>query len=214
MEISQFMNEYFSGLVLKKPVFYSWDIGIRFELGVNYDPDTICDNCPYIEGVYNRANTLFKSLHSPDDELFIVSDEHQLDEGYNFNRKFNLYSKYVKEKTVLYKLQKHTIPLVYPEDDEEGTFKTHRFILKCQTSDFRYFPLLKAICNQDMGLTPSIDYDIYFLNITKKTIFHVYDDRGCDLLAADPEAIRNIYEKYNKWILDYDRKKIDQVFHP
>ncbi|WP_249662566.1 DUF3885 domain-containing protein, partial [Lysinibacillus fusiformis] len=50
------------------------------------------------------------------------------------------------------------------------------------------------------------------LNIKKKTIFHVFDDRGCDLLATSPECIRDIYYTYNDWILDYDKDKIDIVF--
>ena len=72
--------------------------------------------------------------------------------------------------------------------------------------------MLKAICNQDMGIRPSTFHRVYFININKKTIFHVYDDRGCDLLAARPETIKDVYNKFNDWILDYDRNQIDQVF--
>jgi hypothetical protein len=72
--------------------------------------------------------------------------------------------------------------------------------------------LLKAICNQDLGIKPSIIHNVYFIDQNSKTIFHVYDDRGCDLLATSPEAIRDIYNKYSNWILDYDRNKIDEVF--
>ncbi|AGG04856.1 hypothetical protein H175_233p002 (plasmid) [Bacillus thuringiensis serovar thuringiensis str. IS5056] len=39
---------------------------------------------------------------------------------------------------------------------EHGTYKTHRFTLKCKASDFNYIPLLKAICNKDMRIRPSI----------------------------------------------------------
>jgi Domain of unknown function (DUF3885) len=80
------------------------------------------------------------------------------------------------------------MPYIFPEDDEEGIYKTYRFTLKCETSDFKYIPLLKAICNQDLGIKPSIFHRVYFININKNTIFHVYDDRGCDLLATSPET--------------------------
>jgi hypothetical protein len=53
---------------------------------------------------------------------------------------------------------------------------------------------------------------VYVVNISKNTIFNVYDDRGCDLIASDPEKIRAIYHDYNDWILDYDREAIDRVF--
>ena len=46
-----------------------------------------------------------------------------------------------------------------------------------------------------------------FYKYQKGTIFHIYDDRGADLIAASIDSIQGIYEKYNNWILDYDREK-------
>ncbi len=65
-----------------------------------------------------------------------------------------------------------------------------RIDLLLNVEHLKYIPLLKAICNQDVGIQPSIFHRIYFLNIKRATIFHVYDDRGCDLLATSPEAIQ------------------------
>lgn len=212
MQLKDFMNENYPNLELRPALFYSWNTGIRFELGVNYDCHNIYEDCPYLKGVYNRALTLFKSLHSPEDDIYIVVDVNDFADGETFKRKLNIFSKYVKEKSVLFKLQQNTIPYIFPEDDK-GTYRTHRFTLKCKTSYFKYVPLLKAVCNQDLGLKPSIFHRIYFININKKTIFHVYDDRGCDLLATSPATIRDVYNKHNDWILDYDRPKVDKIFN-
>jgi len=84
--------------------------------------------------------------------------------------------------------------------------------LKCKTSDLNYIPILKAICNYDLGVKPSISHRVYFINTSKNTIFHVYDDRGCDLLATSIHEIRDIYEEYNEWILNYDKDDIDKIF--
>ncbi|MFD1206338.1 DUF3885 domain-containing protein [Sporosarcina contaminans] len=46
----------------------------------------------------------------------------------------------------------------------------------------------------------------------KKMIYHLYDDRGCDIIAVNIEDLRELYEKYNDWILDYDRERIDLLF--
>lgn len=35
--------------------------------------------------------------------------------------------------------------------------------------------------------------------MSKQTIFHIYDDRGCDLLATSLDTIRGIYESYSHW---------------
>ncbi|ALC85240.1 hypothetical protein AM499_04975 [Bacillus sp. FJAT-22090] len=212
MALNNFMNENFPNLELRPALFYNWDIGIRFQLGVDYDSDYCYENRPYLKGVYNRAITLFKTLHLQKDEIFVVANVNDFGDFAAFNRKLNIFSKYIQDKSVLNKLTHTTLPYVFPEDDEDGKYKTHRFILKCKTSEIKYIPLLKAICNQDMGIKPKIYHDVFFINIKKETIFHVYDDRGCDLLATSPESIRDIYDKYNDWILDYDRNEIDQVF--
>ncbi|WP_260287824.1 DUF3885 domain-containing protein [Peribacillus aracenensis] len=207
MLLNDFMNGNFPNLELRPPLFYSWKTGIRFELGVDYDSEFAYENSPYLQGVYKRAITLFKSLHSYNDDIYIVVDVNDYADG--FKHKSNTFSRYIKEKSILYRLNQKT---TLHDDDEEGTYKTHRFTLKCRTSDFKYIPMLKAICNQDMGIKPSIFNRVYFININRKTIFHVYDDRGCDLLATSPETIRDVYDKFNDWILDYDRNEIDEVF--
>ncbi len=213
MRLNGYMLETFPNLELRPPLFYNGDIGIRFKLGVNYDYNNIYENCPYLEGVYDRAITLFQSLHATEDDIYIVVDVNDFADGETFKHKLNIFSKYVKEKSDLFKLQKNTIPYVFPEDDEDGLYKTHRFTLKCKVSDLKYIPMLKAICNQDMGIKPSIFHRVYFININKNTIFHIYDDRGCDVLATSPNTIRDMYHTYNDWILDYDRNKIDKVFN-
>ncbi|MFC8686169.1 DUF3885 domain-containing protein [Brevibacillus porteri] len=212
MTAHEYLQHTFPTLKLRPPLFYSWDIGIRFELGVNYDYQNVYENSPYILGVYTRAIDLFKASHSPNDDIFIVVDVNDCGDSRAFKRKLNAFSKYVKNKSLLYKLRQNTIPYVFPEDDENEVYLTHRFSLKCKTSDFAYVPMIKAICRQDMGLKPRIFHRVYFINTSKHTIFHIFDDRGCDLIATSPETIRGIYDSYHHWILDYDRAKIDQVF--
>ncbi|OLS40114.1 DUF3885 domain-containing protein [Bacillus sp. MRMR6] len=212
MYLDDYMSEFFPSLVLRPPLFYNWDIGIRFELGVEWSREYISANNPYLQGVYHRAVTLFKALHSPDEELFVVVDVNDFGDGKAYQHKGRILSPYVCEKALLFQLKHTKMPYVFPEDDEDGKYKTHRFALTCKTSDLKYIPLLKAVCNQDLGIQPSIFHRIYFINMNKKTIFHVYDDRGCDILATSPESIREVYQRYSDWILDYDREDIEKVF--
>ncbi len=41
MKLNDFMQETFPNLALRPPLFYSWDMGIRFELGVNWKKSMI-----------------------------------------------------------------------------------------------------------------------------------------------------------------------------
>ncbi|MFC0190026.1 DUF3885 domain-containing protein [Fictibacillus aquaticus] len=205
------MKENFPSLQLRQPLFYNWKNAIRFELGVvelrDYERDSL-----YLENVYNRAVTIFKALHSNNGDIFVVANVSDYGYGITPKHKINIFSKYVKKKSVLSKLTQTTIPYVYPEDDDEGDCKTHRFTLRCKPSDIKFQSMIRAICNQDIGVRPTIPHEIYFININSKTIFSVYDDRGCDLVGSCVDSIRNIYKEYNDWILDYDRNEIDKIF--
>src|SRR5690606_12879173 len=129
------------------------------------------------------------------------------------NRKKLMMMRYVKEKSLRYRLMHQEWPYEIPEDNKSGNWKTHRFVLPCRRSEMDYPGLLKECCNEDMGFKKTVYQEVYVVNKTRKTVFHVYDDRGCDLIAASAEAIRPMYEMFNSWILDYDRLQIDQVFN-
>ncbi|MFJ7745572.1 DUF3885 domain-containing protein [Peribacillus sp. NPDC097295] len=212
MLLNDYMNENFPNLNLRPALFYNWEVGIRFELGIEWEVGNHFKNDPYTRGAYKRAVTLFESLHSQEEDVIVVVDVDDFGDGKTYKHKTKIFAKYIYEKTLLYKLKHTEMPYIFPEEDEEGKYKTNRFTLQCKVSDMRYIPLLKAVCNQDLGIQPSIYQRIYFLNIKRRTIFHVYDDRGCDLLATSPDSIRDIYNTYNDWILDYDKDVIDKVF--
>ena len=57
------------------------------------------------------------------------------------------------------------------------------------------------------------NYAVYFVCTKDTVIFHLYDDRGADLVADKKEKIQHIYHKMNDLILDYDRETIDNVFN-
>ncbi|WP_443951814.1 DUF3885 domain-containing protein [Priestia megaterium] len=132
-------------------------------------------------------------------------------------RPLNIYLKYIKDKEKLYQLSHYLLPSVFDEENDQSV--THRFALSCKRSELKYVQLLKAICYEDFAHPSSIlksnpqsGYDIYFINLSKEIIFHLYDDRGCDVLASNKESIKFLYEEYNHWILDYDREEIDLLF--
>lgn len=214
-----FLDEYYDGLVLAPGLFYSWKKSIRFEISPPF-PD---DEKQKFKQTFERAITLFNKVFGENDHILLVTDVHSTRRDNFLQRKpLNVYLKYVKHKQTLYKLQYQLLPSVFDEEDEneEGEeFITHRFILPCQREKIKYPQLLKAISYEDFAHPSTIlknnsrnGYDIYFVNLCKKMIYHLYDDRGCDILAADKENIRFLYEGYNDWILDYDRAEIDLLF--
>ncbi|NRF89857.1 DUF3885 domain-containing protein [Paenibacillus frigoriresistens] len=210
MILDDYLHMNFPDLKMCPPLFYNWEYGIRFELG--NPPMFKLDKTSYMQQVYDRAISIYRYLHKDNDEIFIVTNAHFADKPNPIRRKPKVYRRYINNKNVLQGLHHKLSPYVFADVYEIDDFETHRFILKCHGRNIKYGSLIRAICNNDVAIKPSIYHDVFFVNISAGTIFHVYDDRGCDVVASTKEALNNIYRDYNEWILNYDRSRIDQQF--
>ncbi|MGE7920370.1 DUF3885 domain-containing protein [Viridibacillus sp. NPDC093762] len=205
MKLDNYLNKKFPDLKLKLGLFYEYPIGIRFELGCE---EQFKDNdVNYRSEVYKKSITIFRDLFDVDDEIFIVTNVHTEIEK-EAPGKLKVYSNYIKNKKTLYSLN----TMKKPNVDEDDYLNTHQFWLKCKVSDVDYVGLIKAVCNQDLGIKPFISHDVFFVNITKQLIFNVYDDRGCDVVATSLNVLENVYHLHEDWILSYDKKEIDKRF--
>ena len=205
----QFLKENFAELKLRKPLFYSWNIGLRFDLqGENLNTR---DDEYFVE-VIRRATTIFETAFEPSDKLFFIFKDYRKcrekvrPTNYTFKQIDKL------EKNEIYYIREKSV--YYPDDEYNVA------LVNLTTDRINYKNILTAIGHTDFPpRQPRLDErgvftskEIYFVNIDKRQIFHMYDDRGLDIVAADKEILRPIYEKHNKWILDYDREQIDKQF--
>ncbi|WP_237262365.1 DUF3885 domain-containing protein [Sporosarcina ureae] len=210
--LKSYLTEYFNGIELAPALFYETSKAIRFEISQSIafsEPD-------FLKQAFYRSITLFEAVFEHEEEIMMITDVHT-NNHFLRERPLNVYSKYIKRKELVYKLRFSTIP--NPHGHEEEGILTRRFMLTCKKQDIRYKQLLKAICYEDFAdpttilrRNPESDYDIFFINLSKNIIYHLYDDRGCDIIAADKESIRYLYEQYTDWILDYDKQEVDKVF--
>ncbi|UOO43785.1 DUF3885 domain-containing protein (plasmid) [Priestia megaterium] len=213
--LHSFLEKHFENLILSPSLFYSWKNSIRFEIS---NPLIPYYKKEHLEQAFYRSIRLFEAVFGEEDELLLVTDVHAIKKDiFLQKRPLNVYLKYIKDKKKLYQLSHYLLPSVFDEEDDQSI--THRFILSCKKSELKYVQLLKAICYEDfthpsniLKSNPQSGYDIYFINLSKEIIFHLYDDRGCDVLASNKESIEFLYEEYNHWILDYDREEIDLLF--
>ncbi|MFC7686227.1 DUF3885 domain-containing protein [Ureibacillus sp. GCM10028918] len=201
MKLEDYLEESFPNLLLEPPLFYNWEIGIRFELG---DPKEENDTF-YLDRVYNRSKTLFAAIHDDEDELFIVAQDFRRIVEKRKRKRAKFFISFLREKNLKYSIQHQILPLKEEDEEELAGWCKHQFSLQCQVKDINPSRLVNAIFSTKIPR-------IYMLNLTKGTIFSIYDSRGCDLVATKKETIEGIYNKYNDWILDYDRKQIDGVF--
>jgi hypothetical protein len=206
----QFLNDNFKGLRLRKPLFYSWDFGLRFDLQIG---ETNTDE--YFMEVTKRATKIFETAFENSEKVFLIFMD------YKYRRRKIRFTNFVFEQIdglqktdVSYSKEKR----LYEPDDKLDIRNIS--IIKTTIQKINYTNILTAIGNTDFGTRqPRLDQhnfftakEVYFVNIDKKLIFHMYDDRGLDIIATDKETIRSIYKKHNDWILDYDRVQIDKQF--
>ena len=205
----QFLKDNFSGLKLCKPLFYNWDYGLRFDL---QDENLSTSDDEYFIEVVRRATLIFETVFEPSDKLFFVFKD------YKWRRQKIKHTNYAFRQ--IDKLEKseicytRDIQICYPA----GEYNLALIYLLAVRVNYKN--ILTAIGNTDFSSRqPRLDEhgvftskEIYFLNISKRLIFHMYDDRGLDIIAADTEILRPIYEKHNDLILDYDRERIDKQF--
>jgi hypothetical protein len=185
-------------------------VGIRFELGVPYRnvKDPI-----YFETVNKRAETLFESVFSENDEFYLVRMTYEPQPPYEIiNPGVNVFATYVDTEIAKQVVCFEEKP-DYDEETNQLSGYSKSYSLLCSLKHLDYKGILKAIGYADFPSMGSYISDgIYFIHTNKNIVFYMYDDRGLDIVAVRTEELMKLYEEFNEWILDYDREKIDQTF--
>ncbi len=192
------------------PLFYNSKVGIRFNIGGNgnkiyTDDETV--NPQYIIACLDRAKKIYNELPLKPDILIIegVLDENEIScEAANIEGFIDLIRAFTN--------------LPFPDEINksvccDGKDFFEKVFLCWSLEDFNPEKLLEEIIKSDFGNgCYALSSSVYFVNTENNTIFHLYDDRGADLVADRPGTLFNIYKNLNCLILDYDKEKIDSVF--
>lgn len=206
----QFLNDNFKGLRIRTSLFFNWDNGLRFDL-----QEGEVDTDKYFEDVFKRSTTLFQAAFDSNDSVFLV----MMDYKYKRTkiRSGNFCFRQIRD------LSGHEIAYLKVHklyDPNDSLDVRNIAVIKSDIERIDYKNILKAIGYADFPQRkPRLDKngvftskEIFFLNIERKLIFHMYDDRGLDIIANDVEQLRPIYNEYNNWLLDVNREKIDSLF--
>lgn len=187
------------------------DIHVRYELGEPYENGSD----ERINQVHYRVVSIFEDLFNLDDFIYIYIKDWEIERDIMFGNTTPEYLyQLLKGKTL-----EETIFYEPDEDiDEEGNdiTITHEYKVKLWygcLAEIPYKEILKGIANYEQGREPSIGQSIYFIDTKNDIVFNMYDDRGCIAFSNSPDKLRYVYNKYNKWIVDYWREQIDKIFN-
>ncbi|WP_298537942.1 DUF3885 domain-containing protein [uncultured Algibacter sp.] len=200
-EYLDFLKDNFNGLEIKMPLFYNWDLGLRFDLQKEFTNPVDTDNDDYFSEVYHRAKKLFEFCFEPNDTVYLSV----------FSYKWR--KQRIKKSNFIFKLLKSDSKTEYVFDKVANRYepneKWNRLLIKEDIKNINVDNLIIGLCNTGFPtMRPCIREEVYLMNIDKKLIFHIYDDRGLDILATDKKLLNGIYDRFDEWILNYDREKI------
>lgn len=221
MELQEYLDEIFPGLILKPSLYLQWKTGVHFGLGGGIYQFKKNDelNLQRFETAYNQTLAIFNALFDDEDELILVTNVYQEKKANHRTKPFKVYKTALKDKKLAYHLTLETRPYVFDDEEEADERLTYQYQLKCRKQDLRYASLIKAACNEDFPLTPKFRRekgmyypDVFFINVSKNLIYFIYDDRGCEVIAADKETLRPVYEKYPEWLYEYNREDMRRLF--
>jgi len=191
---------------LKIPLFYKSDYALRFDTTTE---DLKIGELKYFDNAVERAITLFLDLFE-DTKLFTVviyssGDSDEIDiETWSL----------AEETSACMNLSKAIVKseiMPYVHDEEDLEILSVCTIIKIEKRDFDYYEMIKRICRQDLGRTPSIDDEIIILNDEMDIAYNFYDDRGVDVSAERGELLHDIYKQRKAWLYDYEDKDVKKL---
>ena len=197
---------------LEQPLFYHAPVGIRFEIGgdeaVYLEPayldestERLTPNPIYIQGALERASAIYRSLPAPPDILRI--------DGHPEEEPVESLLTVIRQRAALPAPHEQTAAAVMDEDGD--THSQVQFYWDLSKISFQPERLLGEIILGDIGGWPGFVSSVY-LSGPGPILYHLYDDRGLDVLGGTRELLLPLYHRFGGWILDYDRERIDRIF--
>ena len=186
----------------KQPWFYNHPFALRCELGIG-DSKRV-----YLKNAKKRAFEIFDILfQNPPDAIFFdhYVEDFSTDNEIYTNNAINYFKRNIKFLAQHVNKYEHTVILNIPLDEDEDSVQKNRVI--CYT-DSKYPYKKRAIENFSWG-----SRTVHFVSFENECILSIYDDRGCDIVFATKEKMREFYNKLKPYFLEYDAEEMSRRFN-
>ncbi|RJF87697.1 DUF3885 domain-containing protein [Oleomonas cavernae] len=191
---------------LSHALFYAFEVGLRLRLGSDQDWHYQIDRIPRFLHSIDRARAIIRAVFAPTDPVALISQYGGPAWG-NAERKGIAALKAAGFDVGVLKPAGDVIQ----DDHDDGTYR--RWYLTPPLPAHEVDKLTWCAVSGEIDVKPQASaFKIYLVDPDRKVIAHVYDDRGMDVVALEPDTLRPLYRQFQGWLLDYDRSRMDAVF--
>jgi hypothetical protein len=188
----------FGPRALEHGLFYRHERALRFELSVGSG---------YIElfsSAYDRAREVLGFVFHESPDLGVILS-------------------YIREETprerraVLRSLRDCGLRVPRPRTwwttvEEEGEDSMRWTYLAFRAPKTMLNKLLWGVLAAELGIRPRLRCGLYLADPARGVLAHPYDDRGMDVIGPNTPLLRQLYQRFNGYLLDYDRARMDADF--
>lgn len=183
-----------------RPWFYNQPFALRCELGVGETDKE------YIKNALNRANEIFDIIFKDGvDALFFNYYFYNWCDNEEIHTKFEIksFKNQIKNLAKWFNKYPHKIVCNLPSEMEEESEITNRIVCFVRDYKINYKKLIK----QNI-IAYHINSPISFVSYENECIMSIYDDRGCDIVFANKEKMREFFTRLKPYLFDYDMEEM------
>ena len=198
-KIERMIND--EAFTYSQPWFYNHPFALRCELGMGET------NRAYMKNAKERVLAIWDILFPcvPDAIFF----HYYVTDYSSWEGDFSVKTEVAHFKKDLEFLSEHimgtyesNIMFNVPRDENEVEFCLQKNRIICYPG--KDYPYKKRVLKQ-LGW---FDRRIHFVSFENECILSVYDDRGCDIVFATQEKLREFYDKLEPYLLEYDLEEM------
>jgi len=190
-------------------LFYSYDRALRFELGgEKFGTDRPMRR---FAQAHERAKAVSQTLFGNSSKVYVLLSSYGMEKPEKKRLK-PLKLCGIKRRKIQYLCRKPQHDDGHIAEFGSDVFR-HWDIAKLEDRRVISEILWLGIASE-MAIEPSFHGSLsaYFVDISKGLILHVYDDRGMDVIATEDAPLKELFTKYQPWLLENDLPEMTAMF--
>jgi hypothetical protein len=207
MHIRDRIESIFLGKAFDRPLFYSYPLGVRFELS---ERGTAIEQ--FLQAM-TKATEICRDIFTDRQMLVCWRIHHHAD---TTNRDYRdrvralsqLQIKIPRERFIW---TEEVAPADRWDDESDGAewWVNLAFYLPIELiQNILWSPLAGDFAS----IRPQVGASVYLFDLERGLIVFPYDDRGMDVVGNDRQFLTHLYHKYDRYLLDYDREVMAKYF--